>query len=37
MDNIFYERRNEPYKVSEVNFIKDIFLRDGRLQHIYKG
>ncbi len=36
MDNIFYERRNEPYKVSEVNsLIKDIFLRDGRLNSIY--
>ncbi|NLJ90893.1 MAG: exodeoxyribonuclease VII large subunit [Clostridiales bacterium] len=36
MDNILYERRNEPYKVSEVNsLIKEIFLRDGRLNSIY--
>ena len=36
MDNILYEKRNEPYKVSEVNaIIKDLFIRDGRLNSIY--
>lgn len=36
MDKLIYERRNEPYKVSEVNsLIKDIFIKDGRLNSIY--
>lgn len=36
MDNILYENRNEPYKVSEVNsIIKDLFMKDGRLNSIY--
>ena len=36
MDNILYENRNEPYKVSEVNsIIKELFMKDGRLNSIY--
>lgn len=36
MDNILYENRSEPYKVSEVNsIIKDLFMKDGRLSSIY--
>lgn len=36
MDKTLYGHRNKPYKVSEVNsMIKDIFIRDGRLNSIY--
>src|SRR5690554_5844411 len=36
MNNILHENRNKPYKVSDVNaMIKDLFIRDGRLNSIY--
>lgn len=36
MDSIIFKKRKDPYKVSEVNsMIKDLFIRDGRLNSIY--
>lgn len=36
MDSTMFKNKNEPYKVSEVNsIIKDLFMKDGRLNSIY--